>query len=583
MKWSIGTKISSGFALGLAILVVLGVLSYRDTTGLIASVESVKRTYQILGKLESVISDMTDAETGERGFIITGQDTYLEPYNTAVAEVGVTLKDLHQLIVAPSQQKRLDALEPLVRARLDIAKAEIDARRTNGFKTAENLVLSGQGKKGMDEVRQAVAAMGDEENRLLNERDAVSKTHAGLTISVIVYGIPVAFVLLAVVALLLIRNISIPLGNITRTAEKIARGDLQGGLDLQDRQDEIGLLSRTFRTMTTFLQEKAESAKQIASGNLTIRVDSLSDGDVLGKAFADMVVNLRRMTRELQEGIGMLGTSASEILATTTQIASGATETAAGVSETTTTVEEVKQTAQIASQKAKSVLEGAQRSVQISQAGRKSVEETLVGMNRIREQMEFIAGSIVRLSEQSQAIGEIITTVNDLAEQSNLLAVNAGIEAAKAGEQGKGFAVVAQEVKSLAEQSKQATAQVRGILGDVQKATSAAVMATEQGSKVVEAGVKQSAEVSEAIRQLSESIAEAAQSSTQIAASSQQQVVGMDQVAQAMESIKVASAQNVAGTKQAETAAQQLHELGERLKQLVAQYRLEEHGDARAG
>ena len=583
MKWSIGTKISSGFALGLAILVVLGVLSYRDTTGLIASVESVKRTYQILGKLESVISDMTDAETGERGFIITGQDTYLEPYNTAVAEVGVTLKDLHQLIVAPSQQKRLDALEPLVRARLDIAKAEIDARRTNGFKTAENLVLSGQGKKGMDEVRQAVAAMGDEENRLLNERDAVSKTHAGLTISVIVYGIPVAFVLLAVVALLLIRNISIPLGNITRTAEKIARGDLQGGLDLQDRQDEIGLLSRTFRTMTTFLQEKAESAKQIASGNLTIRVDSLSDGDVLGKAFADMVVNLRRMTRELQEGIGMLGTSASEILATTTQIASGATETAAGISETTTTVEEVKQTAQIASQKAKSVLEGAQRSVQISQAGRKSVEETLVGMNRIREQMEFIAGSIVRLSEQSQAIGEIITTVNDLAEQSNLLAVNAGIEAAKAGEQGKGFAVVAQEVKSLAEQSKQATAQVRGILGDVQKATSAAVMATEQGSKVVEAGVKQSAEVSEAIRQLSESIAEAAQSSTQIAASSQQQVVGMDQVAQAMESIKVASAQNVAGTKQAETAAQQLHELGERLKQLVAQYRLEEHGDARAG
>ena len=190
------------------------------------------------------------------------------------------------------------------------------------------------------------------------------------------------------------------------------------------------------------------------------------------------------------------------------------------------------------------------------------MEETLAGMNRIREQMEFIAGSIVRLSEQSQAIGEIIATVNDLAEQSNLLAVNAAIEAAKAGEQGKGFAVVAQEVKSLAEQSKQATAQVRGILGDVQKATSAAVMATEQGSKVVEAGVKQSAEVNEAIRQLGESIAEAAQASTQIAASSQQQVVGMDQVAQAMESIKVASAQNVAGTKQAEAAAQQLHEPG---------------------
>jgi methyl-accepting chemotaxis protein len=584
MKWSIGAKISSGFALGLAILVVLGVVSYRDSTGLIASADWVTHSYQVLAGLEGIIKSMDDVGTSERGFVITGAEFFLEPYTAGSANVGPLLKDIRQLTSDnPAQQKRLDTLEPLVASRLANVKAIIDARRTAGFKAAQDMVASGQGEKIMDEIRQVIATMADEENRLLKERDAASKASAGVTVSVILYGIPLAFILLAVVALLLIRNISMPLGNITRTAEKIARGDLQGTIDLQNRQDEIGLLSRTFRTMTVFLQEKAESAKQIAAGNLTTRVNSVSDSDVLGKAFADMVANLRRMTRELQEGIGTLGTSASEILATTTQISTGAAETATGVSETTTTMEEVKQTAQVASQKAKSVMDGAQRSVQVSQAGKKAVEETQAGMNRIREQMELIADSIVRLSEQSQAIGEIIATVNDLAEQSNLLAVNAGIEAAKAGEQGKGFAVVAQEVKSLAAQSKQATAQVRGILGEVQKATSAAVMATEQGSKVVEAGVKQSAEVSEAIRQLSESIAEAAQSSTQIAASSQQQVVGMDQVAQAMESIKVASAQNVAGTKQAAVAAQQLHDLGERLKQLAARYRLEEPGDERAG
>ncbi|MDO8706310.1 MAG: methyl-accepting chemotaxis protein, partial [Sulfuricaulis sp.] len=179
------------------------------------------------------------------------------------------------------------------------------------------------------------------------------------------------------------------------------------------------------------------------------------------------------------------------------------------------------------------------------------------------------AESIVRLSEQSQAIGEIIATVNDLAEQSNLLAVNAAIEANKAGEQGKGFAVVAQEVKSLAEQSKQATAQVRTILGDIQKATSTAVLATEQGNKAVEAGVKQTTETGESIRLLADSIAEAAQAATQIAASSQQQMVGMDQVALAMENIKQASVQNVAGTKQAEAAAQNLHELGQKLNDLI--------------
>jgi methyl-accepting chemotaxis protein len=181
---------------------------------------------------------------------------------------------------------------------------------------------------------------------------------------------------------------------------------------------------------------------------------------------------------------------------------------------------------------------------------------------------------VVRLSEQGQAIGEIIATVNDLAEQSNLLSVNAAIEAAKAGEQGKGFAVVAQEVKSLAEQSKQATAQVRTILGDIQKATTAAVLATEQGSKAVEAGVAQSAEAGESIRQLADSVIDAAQAATQISASSQQQLVGTDQVALAMENIRQASAQNVAGTRQTEIAARNLHELGLRLKQLVVQYKL---------
>jgi methyl-accepting chemotaxis protein len=133
---------------------------------------------------------------------------------------------------------------------------------------------------------------------------------------------------------------------------------------------------------------------------------------------------------------------------------------------------------------------------------------------------------------------------------------------------------VAQEVKSLAEQSKQATAQVRTILNDIQKAMSGAVMATEQGSKAVEAGVKQSVGVGETIRMLTDSIAESAQAATQIAASSQQQLVGMDQVAAAMENIKQASAQNVAGMKQVETSAQNLHDLGQTLKRLVEQYKV---------
>src|SRR5262249_1331739 len=156
------------------------------------------------------------------------------------------------------------------------------------------------------------------------------------------------------------------------------------------------------------------------------------------------------------------------------------------------------------------------------------------------------AENIMRLSEQGQAISEIIATVDDLAAQSNLLAVNAAIEAAKAGEHGRGFSVVAQEVKNLAEQSKHATTQVCGILSDIQKATGNAVMATEQSSKAVEDGVKQSTQAGESIQQLAGNVNISAQAATQIAATNQQQFVGMDQVASAMENIKLASTQVVA-------------------------------------
>jgi PAS domain S-box-containing protein len=280
---------------------------------------------------------------------------------------------------------------------------------------------------------------------------------------------------------------------------------------------------------------------------------------------------LENMLREAQAAVSVLTSSASDILSTISQLASGSVETATSVNETTSTVEEVRQTAQLSNQRAKEIADASQNAAQVLQAGQKSVEAAVTEMSRIRDQMGSIAENIVTLSEQSQAIGEITGSVNELAEQSNLLAVNAAIEAAKAGDQGKGFAVVAQEIKNLAEQSKQATSQVRSLLADIQKAIGNAVMTTEQTSKVVETGVVQSSQAGESIRGAVDATLDVARASTQIAASSQQQLVGMDQVAKAMESINRASVQNAQSTKQVEVVAQNLHELSQRLKSLVEQ------------
>jgi methyl-accepting chemotaxis protein len=348
------------------------------------------------------------------------------------------------------------------------------------------------------------------------------------------------------------------------TANRIAQGDLEVEVVPNSERDVFGA---AMKNMVESLRRMAATADRIAAGDLTVQAQPVSEKDRLGHSFSTMTRNLRELNTEIHEVVNVLATSATQIMSTVSEFASSSSETASAVSETNATVQEVRQTTDLTSQKAKQVYESARNAVTVAKAGRKSVDDAIGGMQGIHERMGFIAERIVKLSEQSQAIGEIIATVN-------LLAVNAAIEAAKAGEHGKGFAVVAQEVKNLATQSKQATAQVRGILGDIQKATTAAVLATEQGSKAVEAGVKQSGEAGEAIRLLSMSIDESSHSTLQIVTSTQEQAIGMDQIATAIQSINQASNQNMEGSRQIESATRNLYDLNQKLQQLVSRYRV---------
>ena len=271
----------------------------------------------------------------------------------------------------------------------------------------------------------------------------------------------------------------------------------------------------------------------------------------------------------LQETSNVLATSAAEILATTTQQASGATESLAAVTQTAATVDQVVQTADQATERARTVAQSAQRAAEISRQGRQAVDTSVEVIAEVREEVDAIGERIVQLADQAQAIGEIISTVNDLAEQTNLLALNAAIEAARAGEHGRGFAVVAGEVKNLAEQSKAGTARVRTILEQIQRATTAAVSATEQGNRRATDAVRQVREAGETIRQLADAASTAAQAAAQISASAGQQSTGMSQIRQAIGSIQQAAQQNLAATRQAEAAAQELNRVGSRLLDLV--------------
>jgi methyl-accepting chemotaxis protein len=546
MKWFINlamrTKLFLGFGLMVVLLALVTAVAYRGITTIR---ENQKQLFEedfakVVDIMEVQFNQTKIRLNAATELLVTdrpAQESSLKDSDDRIKTVDGLMFDL--------AEKEKNNAERLVKIKeLDtLRKAFVETRNqqvvplilAGKIEEANTLVTGIQAKRNQQINAIADELVSQEKNDAQTAlADSLQVANQSILIFVIV-GIA-AITLGIAIALILNRMISSPLKEISRAAERIASGDLTGDISKDDRKDEVGVLAGTFRAM---------------------------------------VANLRDLNGEIGEGVNVLASSANEILATATQVGTGATETAAAVSQTTATVEEVRQTAQLSGQKAKHVSDSAQKAVQISQAGKKAVGDAIEGMSRIKDQVESIAENIVRLSEQSQAIAEIAGTVADLAGQVNLLSVNASIEASKAGEQGKGFLVVAQEVKNLSVQSKQASSQVRSILNDVQKAISAAVMATEQGSKMVEAGSEQASRAGESIQMLADTIAESAQAAIQVAASSQQQQAGMDQLASAMESIKQASAQNAASTRQAEGAARGLHDLGQNLKRLVERYKVQ--------
>lgn len=323
----------------------------------------------------------------------------------------------------------------------------------------------------------------------------------------------------------------------------------------------------------------AEALEKIAEGDLAWKVDSLfSDSNRndhraiqrLGVALNQLLEQQRGILVEIDRALEHLDNDTQAILQATARQINMANEQDAVVTETTATVNEVRATVTETAERVQSVAETAQISVDISRAGIDAVTETIDGMDVIRRRVEDIADNILVLSEHTQQIGEIIATVNNLADQSRMLALNASVEAARAGEEGKGFAVVAMEVRNLADQNRDATIQVREILGEIQRATNAAVMVTEEGSKGVDQGQLLVNRAGDSIRDLARAIEEAALAAMQIAASTRQQTIGMDQLTHAIRSIKHATTETVSGTMQVEASVQRLREAAHRVRDVLA-------------
>ena len=319
-------------------------------------------------------------------------------------------------------------------------------------------------------------------------------------------------------------------------------------------------------------------ARSVAAGDLSrlseVRVEARGELADLAESFFQACRNLKQFIEELSQTSITTERGAGEIKSSVARLAAMSAQQAAALNETTTTASEIAQTSRQANEQANSVIEITQRSDDLSRAGLSTVEEAVKSSAALGEQVTRIAATMTHLSERTQQVGEIIASVKDLAEQSNLLALNASIEASKAGEHGRGFSVVALEMRNLAEQSKQAAVQVRSILQEIQRGARDASSATEEGAKRARAAMQLSKNAGEAIEGLALVIKDSALAARQIAANSRQQTIGVEQIVTAVSELSAAMNESAEGTRVIEQGSASLSTMSKRLAEAVSRYKV---------
>lgn len=332
----------------------------------------------------------------------------------------------------------------------------------------------------------------------------------------------------------------------------------------------------TTRSIINAINIYRKHSENVANGDLTgrILVESNDEMGQLGKDLNSMTESLSTITYQITEACHHMVTTIEEVKHAVDVQSSGASEQASSINEITSSLEEIEKSSTHTIEKAKTLGNIAEVTREKGQLGLDAVEQSIKGMKSVRDKVQTIAQTILDLSNQTQQVGEITSVVNTLAQQSKMLALNASIEAAKAGDAGKGFAVVAAEVKNLAEQSEQSTTQVQKILEDIRHATEKAVMATEEGTKGVDEGTALVEQTGEVVKNLTDVIHETTIASQQIEAAIRQEGIGIEQITAGMNEINQVTGSFVESVKQTTEAISNLATLVKNLKDQIEIYKI---------
>jgi len=481
-NWTVGRRLVAGFGLSATVMGLVATVAYLNINRLVENDTWVKHTFEVRATLAGILTELIDAETGTRGFIITGDESFLEIQQSAVKRVPASLDNVRKLTADnANQQHRIDMLQSLVDQKLRQQKERIDVRRGAGFEAAAKLVAAGAAKQVMDEIRGVLADADREEANLLRIRSEEAKTSANWTISIILWG---------------------------------------------------GLLG---------------TLAVVAIGWFITR--SLS-GQIGG-------------------AVGQVKSSSAELQAAANQQATGAKEQATAMTEISTTISELLATSRQIAESAQRVAHNAEQTASAARSGHGTVDSTHETISGIRRQVDQIVAHMLELGKKSQEIGTVLDIVSELAEQTNILAINATIEAAGAGDAGKRFAVVAEEIRKLADRVGGSTKEVRVLIEEVRSAVNTTVMATETGSKAVDAGTKQFGDVASAFKQISSLVSTTTDAAREIELSTKQQSTAVEQVNSAIANVTQASVETEASAGQTLQTVSQMAAMSRDLLRII--------------
>jgi methyl-accepting chemotaxis protein len=481
-NWTVGRRLFTGFGLAGLTLLLIASVSYRNITSLIENDGRVEHSNQVRIEFARLLSELKDAETGQRGYLLTGVDSYLEPHEAALPEIKNTFAEVVELTADnPLQKERLAKLSLLIDHKLAELKKTIDLRRTQGLDAALKVVLDDTGKILMDQIRTVIGDADREAVDVLKQRADEAHASADMTIAIILWGGLLGATAVAAIGWFITRSLSLQIGSAV--------------LQIQSSSAELQI-----------------AANQQATG-----------------------------ARQQSSAMTEISTTISELLATTRQIA----------------------------ESTRRVARNAEQTAVSANSGHGTVDLTHESIAGIRRQVDQIVAHMLELGKKSQEIGAVVEIVSELAEQTNILAINATIEAAGAGDSGKRFAVVADEIRKLADRVAESAKEIRTLIEDVRGAVNTTVMATETGSKAVDAGSRQFGDVAAAFKQIAGLVATTTDASREIELSTTQQSTAVEQVNIAISSVAQASAEMETSAGQTSKTASLLAELPRDLLRII--------------